>query len=195
MNQGFGLKWKNLFLDLEMFHGLIPGDSDHIWLLQHHFMHEIAQDAEQWRRVWNVHTMQLMGQRNESPESMWRWGMIQHGICDLTNHTQIEPQDENVDNPELYGIDWEALNDDDLMEQFLTAHPEDYQDTETVSTAPRRFSIVNVDDVNCPLTDIAVEALDGTLQMAGLLGTGQRDLLHYRACWDAALALLRNALR
>lgn len=178
-----------------MFHGLTPGDLYHIWLLQHLFMHEIAQDAEQWRRIWNMHTMQLTGQRNESPESMWRWGMIQHGIRGLINCTRIEPQDDNVNNPELYGIDWEALDDDDLMEQFFITHPEDYEDTETVSTAPRTFSVVDVDHANCPLSDIAVEALDGTLQMAGLLGTGQRDLLHYRARWDAALALLRNALR
>ena len=59
VTHGFGLKWKNFFIDLEAHCHLNPS---HIWLLHHLFMSTINADAEAWVHSWNNHTMQLKGE-------------------------------------------------------------------------------------------------------------------------------------
>lgn len=187
VNQGFGLKWKNFFMDLETFHGLIAGDPAHSWLVQHLFLKEIAHDAEEWRGVWNMHKMQLTGESNKSPTDMFVWGMIRHGIRGLV-------EEENLVDEEQYGIDWEALDDANLMEHYMNRHPEDVVNVDTFVPTPSTFSVVEVHDAHSPFGGYAENALDDTLHRFGLLNSGARDILHYRERWIAAMELYRYYL-
>ncbi|KIJ41997.1 hypothetical protein M422DRAFT_48449 [Sphaerobolus stellatus SS14] len=170
VNQGFGLKCKSLFESLEMFHRLIASRADHIWLLQFLFKQEIVLDAEMWRLTWNTHTMQLAGTRNESPENMFHFGMLEHGVQGVVRHQ--EPVDDDIEDPAM-----------------------DYEDAETIATTPPSLSKVEIDHADSPLTDEAVVALENALTQAGLLGSERRDLTHYPERWDAGLAILRHVMQ
>jgi len=67
ITHGFGMKWKNFFLDLEVNHGLNLQSSDDRWLLHHLFLHRIQEDADEWTQAWNSHKLKIRGEREHSP--------------------------------------------------------------------------------------------------------------------------------
>lgn len=198
LNQGFGVKWKNFFHDLEVFHGLVPTLSSHIWLLHHLFLPGIQSDAELWRNVWNTHIMQLKGERHQSPREMFFFGTIVNGPRGL--HAARDPGDEEISDPTTYGIDWNEYEDDNIMANFFMANSGDHENAATsnstdvpsnqhIQTAnrPERLSVVEVIPPNCPLNGIEVGYMDHLL--AQRVDLRSRNMNTRRMVWDTALAL------
>ncbi|CAE6411338.1 unnamed protein product [Rhizoctonia solani] len=118
ITEGFGWKWKLFFYDLEVHHGLIPTLETHLWLLHYLFLDNINQDAQQWALAWNSHTMALRGEPNRSPKDLWFFGMIQHGPRGLQQLTDEDAM--LADELQNYGIDPEAIENEELMHHFAT---------------------------------------------------------------------------
>ncbi|KAG8724583.1 hypothetical protein FRC09_016912 [Ceratobasidium sp. 395] len=121
VTEGFGWKWKTFFYDLETHHRLIPTLKPHLWLLHHLFLDLINNDAYQWKEAWNSHTLSLRGERNRSPKDLWFFGMVEHGPRGLRELAQAEEQ---VERWEEFGIDWEAMEDEALMEHWVENNQE-----------------------------------------------------------------------
>jgi len=129
VTRGFGQKWKNFFMDLEVHHGLNPTNESHIWLLHHLFLDAINKDANDWVQAWNSHTMQLRGQRNRSPRDMFMFGMVNNGPRGLSVPEPADDEDGLEDEDlALYGVDWQAAEQQGIMEQIMEQNPEDFQD-------------------------------------------------------------------
>jgi hypothetical protein len=190
LNQGFGIKWKNFFQDLELFHGLVPTLSSHIWLLHHLFLPSIQADAELWRNVWNVHKMQLKGERDQSPREMFFFGTIMNEPRGL--YAAREPEDEPVIDPDTHGVDWEEYENENMMANVLENHPEDHQDI-SVFNRPRSLSVVEVIPPNCPLTVDELTHLDRLLSRR--VDMASESMNTRRQVWITALLLCIDILQ
>ena len=95
---------------------------------------------------------------------MFFFGMLERG------HRGIEA---NLTDDEIvgYGIDWEAIGDPQIRTHHNNAnleHSDDIDDQtvpNTSSLRPERFSVVEVDSPNCPLTPEQVHWLDSQLPL------------------------------
>ncbi|KIO16539.1 hypothetical protein M407DRAFT_53467, partial [Tulasnella calospora MUT 4182] len=70
--------WRAFFTRLERLHGLDPGNPHHLWLLHFIFLSEINQDADDFRRDWNLHPISTAG--NRSPHDLFLLGQTEHGV-------------------------------------------------------------------------------------------------------------------
>lgn len=186
---GFGSKWKSFFGDLELFDNLNVDDPRHIWLLHHLYLPEINRDAQDWAGAWNSHTVGLRGQRGRSPKDMFFFGMLERG------HRGIEA---NLTDDEIvgYGIDWEAIGDQQIRTHHDNAnleHSDDIDDhttvlnTSSLTLRPERFSVVEVESPNCLLTPEQIHWVDS--QLASYPFSEIRTTEAYRLRWITALAL------
>ncbi|KAF8582019.1 hypothetical protein K439DRAFT_1618602 [Ramaria rubella] len=190
LNQGFGLKWKNFFRDLEVWDGLVPTLPSHVWLIQHLFLPAIQVDAELWQQVWNTHKMQLKGERDQSPREMFFFSMLTNGPWGL--YAAREPEDEVVDDVAGYRVDWEEYEDEKLMANFYLANPGDHEDV-FIQNRPDTLSVVEVVPPGCPLTPLEVNHLD--LLLGQCVDLGSQDMDTHRQVWITALQLCIDILK
>jgi len=160
--------------------------SSHIWLLHHLFLPAIRAEAELWRQVWNEHKMQLKGERDQSPCEMFFFGSIINGPRGL--NAVRESRDERIDDPEDYGVDWEAYNDRNIMNSFHVDNPEGHED----SFRPQNLSVVDVVPPNCPLTAPELSYLDMLLDQQVDLASSSMDIR--RLIWVTALRICVDLL-
>ncbi|KAF8143991.1 hypothetical protein K438DRAFT_1435459, partial [Mycena galopus ATCC 62051] len=111
---GFSRKWSNLFVSLKYSCGLQPDLDAHIWLLHHHFLAPINQDAIDWPRTWNEHKIQLDDQHTRGPRNLFFFGMIENGLHDFDG-LNTSNDDTNIDDLDVYGIDGEELHNADVI--------------------------------------------------------------------------------
>ncbi|KAG1831889.1 hypothetical protein EV424DRAFT_1469964 [Suillus variegatus] len=126
LSSGFGGKWKQFFQDLEQHNRLDLDLESHIWLLHYLFLDVINEDAMEWAESWNNHVIAL------------------HDACNARIQGfdgDLEPQDEELEDPTSYGIDWDAIDD-----------PYELGDNPFVSQHPQHFSDVTVPEVDSPLS-------------------------------------------
>lgn len=187
---GFGLKWKRFFQELELGDGLDVNSTAHIWLLHHLFLDAINQDALNWAESWNNHSITLRGSRNRSPRDMFFFGMIERGARGL----QVM-EDEHVEDPHSYGIDWSAYDDSQLLDHHDSANAlEEQSENPFVTNGPEDLSIVEVPEANCPFSLDCVRHLDevlGTLAYFHSTSMHSRRLVWIRAletCIDMYIA-------
>jgi hypothetical protein len=189
---GFGSKWKLFFCDLELYDNLNVDNPRHLWLLHHLYLPEINRDAQDWAGAWNNHTVGLRGQRGRSPKDMFFFGMLENG------HRGIEGFEADLTDDEIvgYGIDWEAMGDPQIRTHHNNAnleHSDDIDDqtlpvsNTSSSLRPERFSVVEVESPNCPLTPEQVHWLDS--QLLSYPFSEIRTVEAYRLRWITALAL------
>ncbi|KAJ3762574.1 hypothetical protein EV360DRAFT_92379 [Lentinula raphanica] len=108
--------WHDLFTQLEEQHQLNINNPNHIWLLHHLFMDTINNSLAFWVEGWNCH--RISQRRGDgparSPEDMWGFDMIVHGIrgdsLDQYSMTDAEL--------EVFGVDWEGLGDETLLQSL-----------------------------------------------------------------------------
>ncbi|KAJ3729594.1 hypothetical protein C8R42DRAFT_569723 [Lentinula raphanica] len=193
VTQGFGMKWYNLFYELELNGGLCPDDDCHIWLLHHLFLLPINQDALIWAESWNRHTMQFHGsERARSPHDMFFFGVLQRGLRGPPGISEPgpEPEEEEVGPLEDYGIDWEDLSNPEILRHHQETNGEDAEPLVPAnSRQPPQLSLVEVPDFACPFEN--QEDLDSfveTLMVAPEYGC--RDVEGYKRLWARALELL-----
>ncbi|THU96508.1 hypothetical protein K435DRAFT_819431 [Dendrothele bispora CBS 962.96] len=172
VTQGFGKKWYRFFLDFEHNHGLDPSNPSHIWLLHHLFLQCIQYDAQEWAEIWNNHHVTINGERERSP-------------CDIFFFSQIQDVHE-------YGIDWQVINDSDLMAHLLHHNPDEwhYQQGNPMAAGPEAYSCVDVEPSNCPLTLEEVHFLDS--ELASHIDCSSRDMAIRCLVWDYALDICNS---
>ncbi|KIO30085.1 hypothetical protein M407DRAFT_69669 [Tulasnella calospora MUT 4182] len=108
-----GAKWAEFFELLEVQSGLDINNINHIWLLHYLFLADINEEVSFFVRTWNHHSIQMRGQLNRSPIDMYGFDMLIQGIRGDTYNAQA------TQDLELYGVDWEALRDGEIVESQL----------------------------------------------------------------------------
>lgn len=179
-------------MDLEIHHGLNPRNPMHIWLIHHLFLNAIRDDADMWVEAWNSHTMQLSGQRNASPREMFFFSLVEDGPRGLSgvrvNNAEENNDDEVLADIEGYGVDWEGMADERLLEHFRENHPDETDDTQPFRPdAPPRMNEVLCEAPNTPFSAEHVQWMDATLGTRVDLST--KDMNIRRLIWREALNL------
>jgi hypothetical protein len=187
---------KIFFHELELWDGLDIDSVAHLWILHHLFLSEINQDAQDWSGAWNSHVVSLRGERARTPQDMFFFGMLEQGVRGI----EIEDQDLDEDAIAGYGIDWEALDNQEIRNHHDYANPPlaALLDDEIVPVphipqvpnVPSHLAVVDFDEPNCPMTAEQVFYLDS--QLATYDFAHSRTAESYRLRWITALALCRE---
>lgn len=125
ITEGFGWKWKTFFHDLETHYRLDPTLQPHLWLLHHLFLAHINHDAQEWVHAWNSHTLALRDEPNRSPQDLWFFGMIQEGPRGL-GQLIAERDSLTADEIASYGVDWDSIDDPQLMAHFVAQNASEF---------------------------------------------------------------------
>ena len=182
VTQGFGLKWKNFFLELEINHHFDPSNPAHIWLLHHLFLASIQQDAEEWAESWNSHQLTFRGEPARSPRDMFFFSIVQDGPRGLF---ALNPPEDEPENIEEYGIDWRDFADPMLMAHHLEHNPQAWEEQNPFQTGPHNFSDVPCEPPNCPFDPPAVASLNAYLHAN--VDLQSRSMEVRRVVWVKAL--------
>ncbi|KAJ8088216.1 hypothetical protein PM082_013767 [Marasmius tenuissimus] len=166
---GFGAKWKYFFQDLEVNESLDVNNNNHIWLLQHLFLHAINNDARVWAESWNRHPITLRQQRSQSLAEMFVFRMMENGMRGMEEIANVN-DDHLVDlsaqeDRDAYGIDWQEMEDNTMVDHHNQANPPDSEDaTNPFDThIPDHFSHVEVESPDCPLSTEQLQSLNDIL--------------------------------
>ena len=156
---GYISKWADLFTDLERHHGLDVESDNHIWLLHYLYLGLINEDALTWGATWNQHPMRLPNGQSggRSPINQYVMGLAEHGLRGTDDNGYDEEGDE-------YGIDWDDLENGDLVRSVLTRRGQGVENDEApaiVAAAPPRWSRVEVNSPsNCPISQAELQELE-----------------------------------
>ncbi|KAF8318313.1 hypothetical protein F5887DRAFT_883042 [Amanita rubescens] len=145
-------KWKPFFQSLEEQHGLRVDSAGHIWLLHHLFLDTLNSDIQLWAENWNTHVMRLKGRKNMAPRDMFMRGLSNRSAV-------IDVGDENIGDVEQFGVDWEGLEDEELIRELQERGENPFD-----NYAPDRLNEVPCEAPHCPLTQDQVEGLDAFLR-------------------------------
>ncbi|KAJ7607881.1 hypothetical protein FB45DRAFT_982658 [Roridomyces roridus] len=104
-----GATWGNHFMLLELHHGLNVNNSHHIWLLHFLFLPTINDQL----------TLCASGP-SRSPADLFGFDSLVHGVRGHALEAEL-----TVEELEVYGVDWEALNNDSLLESNRTNNTND----------------------------------------------------------------------
>lgn len=166
-----GSKWKQFFQELEIHHGLDADQDSHIWLLHHLFLPVINSDALHWANTWNTHTMRLPDQHSDSPHALRYFSIIESGTRGIDENGNVLPAFEPIaddldpDQVHEYGIDWEALDDNQILQHHVGHnHPDHLTNNPFVAHWPEEYHVVEVLEPNCPFSQEQVAWLDQALQ-------------------------------
>ncbi|KAJ3503359.1 hypothetical protein NLJ89_g8474 [Agrocybe chaxingu] len=155
-----GATWANLFVILEIRHGLDINNWRHIWLLQHLFLPLINFDLLFFAEAWNEHRIQIRDGPNRSPSDMFGFDMLVHGV-------RGDPLEEMMSSEELevYGIDWEGLREDRLLESQQLNNGIDEGNTSWIGQTgpPEHLNEVRVDSPDNPFTQEDIDWLEATV--------------------------------
>jgi len=106
-----GAFWADIFTTLELRYGLDINNIHHIWLLHHLFLHLINHQLAFFAESWNQHRIQIRDGPNRSPANMFGFDMLVHGV----RGDQLPEDDLTEEELEVYGVDWEGLHDEQLL--------------------------------------------------------------------------------
>jgi hypothetical protein len=164
VTQGFGRLWYNFFYDLEFHHHLDPDYDEHIWLLHYLFLASINQNAHRWAEGWNHHKLsRVPDRRREKPITMFQIDSLLIGRYGPPLPDQPDP--EPVDDPAFYGVDWEGLQDQDLLRHHnhynspISMDPNSQPSTHR----PSYLNLVEVPTFVCPFSEEEADMFEETL--------------------------------
>ena len=103
---------------------------------------------------------------------------------------QLVPPEEEVDDLEVYGVDWEDAEDPVLMAHLHANNPQDEDENPFHTTTPSSLSDVPCEPPNCPLTPEEVVILDTIL--AQRVNLSSRSMVVRRVVWEEALSICNN---
>lgn len=183
--QGIGGKWREFFWALEEGSGLDADNPAHIWLLQYLFLDAINEDVQEWAEAWNAHKIQVPEGGSRSPRDMYIFGMIEHGPRGIEHMLDgDDDEEEDIGNPEEYGVDWEAQRDPRILNHLLDNNPqEDDGNPLLPRTAPTPLSHIEVVPPPSPLTDAKMDLFEEHFPDVPSRSMEVRKLL-----WEQALA-------
>ncbi|KAJ3508346.1 hypothetical protein NLJ89_g5807 [Agrocybe chaxingu] len=187
VTRGWGQKWKNFFIELELHYDLNPLIAAHIWLLHHLFLQDIAQDAKEWVETWNSHKMAIAGQTSRSPRDMFLFSLLQDGPRGIQHLLSVE---DNPDDIASYGIDWEVAENLGIMEHVLLENPQEDELEEVVNPfapngVPARTNEVLCEAPGCPFSLEQVQALDAGLAVR--VDRASKSMIEKRLVWVEAV--------
>ncbi|KAJ7036969.1 hypothetical protein C8F04DRAFT_900289, partial [Mycena alexandri] len=187
VTRGFGRKWSNFFLSLEVSAGLKPDLDAHVWLLHHLFLPAINQDASDWAKTWNEHKIRFDNDRTRSPRDLFFFGMTQNG---LRGFDADQEEEEIIKDLDAYGVDWEELHDADVMAHHMEHNTDQELDPEALENpfsndGPHRLSHVEVQEPLCPFSVEYVTQLDTHLALNP--HSASRNMNSRRDVWIDAL--------
>jgi hypothetical protein len=116
---------------------------------------------------------------------MFVFSMLQDGPRGMQH--LLTPPDERVDDLASYGIDWDVIDDQRLMNHLLRENPQDWEDQNPFSFGPTNQSHVPCEPPDCPLSADQVIWLDDHL--AGMVDLNARNMQMRRLVWEKALML------
>ncbi|CAA7258605.1 unnamed protein product [Cyclocybe aegerita] len=183
MTAQIGATWANLFMTLELRHGLDINNGSHIWLLQHIFLPLINFDLLLFAEGWNEHRIQIRDGPNRSPNDLFGFDMLVHGVRGDPLNEMMSPEE-----LEVYGIDWEGLRDERLLESQQLNNGIEEGATSWIgqSGPPDHLNEVRVDSPNNPFTEETVAWLEDLIA-PWRNGVGADDESHIEL-WAHALA-------
>ncbi|KAK6972320.1 hypothetical protein R3P38DRAFT_3134346 [Favolaschia claudopus] len=111
-----GATWANVFMLLELHHGLDINNVSHIWLLHYLFLTQINQQLEFFMDSWNQHQIQVRDGPNRSPADMFGFDMLVHGVRGTNLNAARDEEHMSDAELEVYGVDWEGFQDDVLLD-------------------------------------------------------------------------------
>jgi hypothetical protein len=154
-----GSFWGDIFTQLELRHGLNINNMHHIWLVHYLFLPMINFQLSFFAESWNQHRIHIRNGPNRSPADMFGFDMFVHGL--RGNQLPAE-QDLDDDELEVYGVDWEGLLDDQLMnsQRGNNSIAEEWSSWIGQVGPPDNLNEVPVDSPPRPLTDQQMESLD-----------------------------------
>ncbi|KAJ3826074.1 hypothetical protein F5880DRAFT_1476957 [Lentinula raphanica] len=180
--------WNNLFTRLEMDHQLDVSNRNHIWLLQHLFLNIINQSLSFWAEAWNCHRI---SQRHgdgptRSPEDMWGFDMLVHGVRG-DPIDQFAMSDEEL---EVFGVDWEGLQDDDLLRSLRQNYVREQGSNTWLGRhgPPERLNEVEVLPPSGSMTPDEIQLMDESLLSTSQILT-EDDVVER---WHAAFIYARS---
>lgn len=182
-----GATWSAVFFLLEFHHGLDINNPNHIWLLHYLFLGHINSALVFFAESWNRHTLQIRGRRDRSPIDMFSFDMLTCGVRGVGILTDVMSNDEL----EIYGVDWEALQDDQILESVNRGiNTIGEENTSWVGQVgpPARLSEVLLDSPENPLT--VEESTELHNEVGHLLGNGSDEEII--TTWVRALAVVRS---
>ncbi|THU95947.1 hypothetical protein K435DRAFT_665354 [Dendrothele bispora CBS 962.96] len=161
-----GNTWYQLFMSLELHHGLDRNNVNHRWLLQHLFLPLLNEQLEFWAQSWNNHKIQIRNGPNRSPIDMFGFDMLVQGFRG-TDLTLSEAE------MEVYGVDWEALQDENITQSQEQNNPIQLQEHSDPwlqrRGPPSNLNHVHIDPPEGPMTLPQKDILDATvLQWRGM---------------------------
>ncbi|KAJ7026560.1 hypothetical protein C8F04DRAFT_966270 [Mycena alexandri] len=182
-----GAAWADRFVLLELRHGLDINNTAHIWLLHILFLGTINSQLAFFAEAWNQHRIQIRNGPNRSPTDMFVFDMYVNGV--RGNQLPVEEEGLGDDELEVYGIDWQGLRDDSILDSQRQNNPRTEGSSSWVGRVgpPPDLSEVVVDP---PAGTLSNEEVDG-LQAAfsGLIGSADEDDIV--SLWSHALAYVR----
>ncbi|KAJ7728130.1 hypothetical protein B0H14DRAFT_2410102, partial [Mycena olivaceomarginata] len=109
-----GATWAEHFTALEIRYGLDINNVAHIWLLHFLFLGTINTQLAFFAEAWNQHRIQIRNSTNRSPTDMFVFDMYVNGV----RGDRLPPEEENLNEEELevYGIDWQGLRDNGVLQ-------------------------------------------------------------------------------
>ncbi|KAJ7818740.1 hypothetical protein B0H13DRAFT_1738953 [Mycena leptocephala] len=178
-----GATWADVFILLEVQHGLNINNVDHIWLLHYLFLHQINDQLRFFMESWNQHQIRIRDGPNRSPADMFGFDMLVQGV-------RGDPVSMSDAEMEVYGVDWEALHDDALLESRQENNPADEGSTSWIGRVgpPERLNEVNVEPPSGPFSTLEIQALEAAL---GHLA-GDVDDAAVANLWTEAIILARQ---
>ncbi|KAJ3709538.1 hypothetical protein C8R42DRAFT_598482 [Lentinula raphanica] len=177
--------WNDIFSGLEQRYHLDISNPNHIWLLQYLFMDTINIILAFWAEGWNNHRITQRDGPSRSPEDMWGFDMLVHGI------RGDSVDDFSMSDQELadFGVDWEDLEDEALLQSLRR----NYAHEEGASTwlgrhgPPPVLNEVHVEPPSGLMTTAEIQALDSFLEPISQF-SNEGDVIRL---WCMALAYVR----
>ncbi|KAJ7814656.1 hypothetical protein B0H13DRAFT_1664624 [Mycena leptocephala] len=185
VTRGLGRQWSQFLHSLELGCELRPDFDAHIWLLLHLFLPAINQDAQDWSRVWNEHKIHLDNECMRSPRHLFFFGMIENGLRGFEDFATTLGHDD-VDDRDAYGVDWDDLNNADIMQKLNMDHIHN----PFTNDGPHQLSHVEVLELLCPFTAGQVAQLNAHLALSPQ--SQSRNMKIRRAIWVDALEICKN---
>ncbi|KAJ7621560.1 hypothetical protein DFH06DRAFT_1009844 [Mycena polygramma] len=151
-----GATWSEMFTVLEVRHGLDINNVCHIWLLHYLFLHQINEQLRFFMEAWNQHQIRIRDGPNRSPADMFGFDMHVHGV------RGTDPTPMSNEELEVYGVDWEALHDDSLLESRQENNPPDEDSTSWIGRRgpPERLNEVAVEPPAGPFSPSELQLLE-----------------------------------
>ncbi|KAF8220746.1 hypothetical protein L208DRAFT_1331987, partial [Tricholoma matsutake] len=186
-----GATWADRFIMLEVQHGLNINSANHIWLLHYLFLNTINQQLNFLAESWNQHCIWMGHGPNCSPADMFGFDMFVHGMCGgpLPTPEVVPLLEEEL---EVYGVDWEGLHNDGLLQSCTGNNVADEGSGSWVgcSRPPENLNEVHLDAPSGVFTQEEILAVDVALVPLA----GAAEDVDVARLWVEGLALARAML-